>query len=140
MKRSTIWMLVAFLFFVVSCGGGGSDTSSSSGPVSTAPGISNLTFTPTSVQVGDGGGAATVTGSVEFIDKEGDLTTLKIRSTDGTVADVELTSDYNGLTSGTIPVIVIVDTSTAGSFPFQVWVVDAAGNSSNELSGTFTVN
>lgn len=127
-------ILLALSFIVLGCSSGGGGGNSPTGPSGSAPAISNLNYSPHSVTVGSGGGAATVTGTINFIDADGDVTTLYIGSVSSTLTGM------SGLTSGTIQVTAIVDTTTARSETFQVWVKDSQGHESNKLSGTFTVN
>jgi hypothetical protein len=105
------------------------------GPGSTAPSISNLQFSPASAP--QGSGVATVYGSMNFTDPDGDLARIRITSlATGAFTDATVTTTA---TSGTVSAVVAVDTSVAGAFGFTVQAFDARGNASNSLNGTFTV-
>ncbi len=129
MKRY-IWLLC--LLVLIGCSNGSSPTSPSN-----APAISNLNYSPRTATVGQGGGAVTVTGTIDFIDLDGDVTTLILSTTGGEISGP--IQGISGMTNGTIAITAIVSTTTAGNYSFQVWVVDSRGNASNKLTGTFTV-
>ena len=137
MKKITLLISIIVISVLTACGGGGGGGGGSSS--ATAPGISNLQYSPNTATVGQGGGAVTVNGTVDFIDNEGDVSTLIINSSDGTSTTVQI-SGVDGITAGTIAVVAVVDTSIAGNFPFTVYIRDKTGLKSNELTGTFTVN
>ncbi len=100
--------------------------------------MQNLQYFPQSASLNEGGGAVTVNGSIDFVDKDGDIVKLFIRGNSGSESiDIQGAS---GLTSGTIAVVAVVDTTTAGNFPFDVEVSDATNKLSNTLTGSFTVN
>jgi len=134
-------LLVLFgIVFITACGsGGGGSSGGSPSSGGTAPTISNLTYSPTGATVGQGGGAVTVTLSMNFIDADGDITTGRITSSGGVDVSGAL-AGMSGLTSGSLQMQLASGTSQAGNWTFQVWVVDGQGNASNKLSGTFTVS
>ena len=66
-------LCVIALKFTYSCGGGGGG-----GNAGSAPEISNLWFSPTSVTVGDSGGTVPVTGTFDFVDNNGNVSTLTL--------------------------------------------------------------
>ncbi len=43
-----------------------------------------------------------------------------------------------GSTEGTLNFALALNPPVAGSYPFEIWVTDEAGNVSNRLSGTLT--
>ncbi len=100
----------------------------------TAPTISNLQFSPTSVSKDSG--IVMVNGSVSFVDPDGDLRRLRLSRADGQFIDTAATTS---LTSGTIVAAVAVDTSVAGVFSFTVQAFDANNNASNTLTGLFSI-
>ena len=110
----------------------------------TAPAISNLYYSPTSAHVGDGGGAVTVNGILDFIDPDGDLDFIRVRSRPCGTGDWETIntpiSAVSGLTSGSVAFVSVVDTLScpAGlNNTTQVSTFDEAGHQSNILNAPF---
>jgi len=128
------FMALLLVVFIARCGGG----SGGGGEAHHAPVISNLLYSPTSAIGGQGGGTVTVTWTVDFTDAGGDVNTLRITSSGGTDITTPITG-ISGQTSGTITGIFTVSTLSVGTYTFEVWVIDTKGNSSNKLSGIFTV-
>jgi hypothetical protein len=140
MKKLALFLLAALL--IVSCGssgggGGGGDSKHQ-------PSISNLEYSPTSANQGDGGGMVTVDGTFDFIDKGGDVKKLTLIGYDSGMNETDrITIDItgaSGITQGTIFIQAFVETNIAGTFYFTVHVTDSKGKSSNALMGTFVVN
>lgn len=131
MHKFLLPLLIFCMIFTLSC----NEDDSATG---TAPEIYNLSISPSSLIVDRGGGAATLTGTFDFIDPDGDVATWKIRFDDGTEFETALL-DTEGLTSGTITVSFTASTTDSGTKGFQVWVVDTGGNPSNQLDGTYVV-
>lgn len=105
----------------------------------TAPEISDLTATPTTMTVGQ---QVTVTGTLHFDDPEGDLDQLgaEITIPDGTkqaLRNVDL-STVGTVTTGTLTWALIVVPPAAGTYTLALWVTDANGNDSNRLETTAT--
>jgi N-acetylneuraminic acid mutarotase len=135
-------MLIAVT--LAGCGGGGGGGGGGSAHASTAPTISNPSFSPSAVYVNAAGGTQSVHGEFDFADPDGDLASLTLKAFDeaGHLID-SVTSDFSGvagLKSGTIAVDVDADTSTAGRFTIRVTVTDRRGLVSNELTGLFRVS
>jgi hypothetical protein len=127
------WCLGGLVLVLASCGGGGGGGGESTHP----PTISNLQF-PESVYQFDGNGTTTIGGSFDYSDAGGDLATFTITSP-GAGA---LTADIQGAagsSTGTIIGQVEIDTTTAGTFDFQIYVTDAGGLRSNMLTGAIQV-
>ena len=137
------YIVFAFLLFMslfVSCGAGGGGSSDSSGSGGTAPVISNLSYSPASVIKDFGDGAISISGTVGFVDADGDISTITIADSGSSTGTDASISGASGVTAGTLDVATSYFTSTAGSFPFDVWITDAAGNKSNVLTGSFLVS
>ena len=109
-----------------------------------APGISNLSYSPKSTIVSSVGGTITFRGSIDFIDDDGDVTTVIIDMFDpdgNQIAQInEPIEGVSGKTSGTIPITVSVYTLSADEYIFELYVMDASDHESNVLTGTFDVN
>lgn len=109
----------------------------------TAPTITSLFYDPSSAQLDSGGGAAIVTGTVDFTDPEGDISGITIEVFTSTGQKLSATSTaiegVAGMTSGSILGSLIISTTAAGNYTFEIFVADATGRISNRLSGTFSV-
>jgi hypothetical protein len=131
--------LLALLPIALLLFGCGSDGDGDGG---TAPGISNLEYSPNSAHVGEGGGAVTVTGTMDFVDPDGDLDFVRFRyrpcgTGDWTNNDVDITG-VSGLTSGTITFTGYIDTTCPpGSNTAQASAFDEAGHQSNTLNASW---
>jgi hypothetical protein len=123
----------------VACGGGGGGSSQPQH----APTISNLQYSPNTVVQGQGGGSITATGTIDFIDIDGNISTLTITSYDSlgnqTASNTSPITGASGITSGSIGIAAIVDTTVKGNFTFKIYVTDSTGLQSNVLTGTFSV-
>jgi N-acetylneuraminic acid mutarotase len=133
-------MLLLFTFLtLLSCNGNGSSDT----PALIAPSLSNLRYSPTSVALNSGGGVAPITGTVDFVDAEGNLSTLTWTTFDA--AGHQLSTQTvplegaSGLAVGTGHATVQVSTTTPGDITFQVFATDTSGLQSNVLTGSFTV-
>ncbi len=134
-------VLLAFAVSLFGCGGGGG--SSTPPPDNDVPSISNLSFSPTSAHVGDGGGAVTVTGSYNFIDPDGDISTINIHWVDtlGHSGTISGAANLGGATVGTgVWAVVGASTAVATTYSFDFYVIDSIGNISNHLTGTWIVS
>lgn len=131
-------LIVVLVLLVIGCSGGGS---SSKNPVDpgTAPGISNLTYSPKSANIGEGGGAISANIEVDFIDIDGDITVARLTSSNGGDLTIPITG-IEGVTVGSIIISMTATTTEAINITFQVWLIDSNGNESNKLSGAFTVS
>ena len=128
--------LFAALFLSLTLYGCGS----SSGIGGNSPGISNLVVSPSSIAHNSGGGAATLTVYVNFIDLDGDLVKLRLIDTSTQQYREATLSGTSGLTTGTAYITTIGSTATVGSYPFSIVAYDSRGNASNALNGTIVVN
>lgn len=129
-RVGTLIALLALLLTLAACGGGGEEPPH-------PPTISNLKYSPaTALQAP--GGTAPISGTFDFADAGGDITSLRITSSGGvdlTVATPALSSIKSGTGTGTFTVSV----DTIGRYTFELWAVDSRGSASNRLSGTFEV-
>jgi hypothetical protein len=107
------------------------------------PVISNLQYSPQTATQNQGSGTVSVTGTINFTDQGGDITTLTINkyNTTGTLLSTNNTPVQNksGVLSGSIGTTGNFNTATVENYRFEIYVTDLAGNSSNKLFGTFSV-
>lgn len=116
---------------LVSCGGGGG------GDTAHSPSISNLSYSPSSAFASPNGTVA-VTGTMNVSDAGGDVTQLRMTTSGG--ADLSIpVSLPSGATTGLGTGQFVVSVDKTGTYTFEIWAVDLAGNSSNHLTGTFEV-
>jgi hypothetical protein len=140
-NTSPIASVVFLVSFLVACGGGGGGGDSSGGnggTVNVAPAISNLELSHNFALFNEGGGRTSVQAMFDYTDPEGDIVTVRIEISDGSSLSVEVEAPIPA-PSGTLAGDVEFSTTQSGVFTAEVWVVDAAGNSSNRLSVEFTI-
>jgi hypothetical protein len=130
---------IAILF--VGCGGNGDGFNIGLPeplPVESAiPEISNLTVLPDNVLYMQGDGSVQATVEFSFSDADRDITTMHVDMSDGNNQSITLgTIDA---TSGTLGEEFAISTEAAGTLTVEIWLVDAAGNSSNRLSDEILV-
>lgn len=131
--RRVLWAITIIVsILIISCNGDDDN------PTGNAPTISNLTVSPLSLIVNRGDGSATITFTFEFSDIDGDVATWNIRYDDGSESETALFNTEN-VTSGTITASYAASTLNSGVRPFQIWVTDTGGNSSNILNGSYSV-
>ena len=122
-------------------GGGGGDGGGDGG--GSAPEISNLIYSPTSTTVGSRGGTIPVSGTFDFIDRDGNVSTLTLTIFDSDDNQLDSSTDpiqgISGLTSGTIEGVYDINTSVEGIYTLEIYITDTTNLSSNILSGIFTV-
>jgi N-acetylneuraminic acid mutarotase len=135
------WLLLAGT--MTACGGGGGGGGGGT-HASTAPTISNPSFSPSAVYVTPDGGTQWVHGEFDFADQGGDVASLTLKAYDeaGHLVD-SVTSPFTdtaGIKSGTIALDIEADTSAAGIFTIRLTVTDRGGLVSNELTAQFRVS
>ncbi|HTP06076.1 MAG TPA: hypothetical protein VMM54_13090, partial [Nitrospirota bacterium] len=141
MKRlfdmAVLALLLPIILTLYSCGGGGGSSPTN------APGISNLQYFPNTAVQNAGSGSIIVTGTVDFIDIDGNISTLTITIYDSLGNQIASnTTPITGIsdhTSGTFSITVIVNTTVIGNYTFKIHIIDSTGLQSNVLTGTFSV-
>ena len=142
MRKGITWALVCMFVAVslVACGGGGNGGDATPAHV---PVISNLTISPQSATLNQGGGAVAVTMKHHFSDAGSDVSTFTLNAYDsmGTLLDTATkTSVASGYSSGDLTYTGInAPTTKAETYTLEVFLTDATGAESNKLSGTFVV-
>lgn len=103
----------------------------------TAPTISNLTFSPAALPVGQ---QTTVSGTIAFTDPDGDLDQLgaEITLPDQSKQALAMTDLQNvgTMTDGSIAWALIVVPPAAGTYRLQIWITDLDGHASNRLEAS----
>jgi len=127
--------IVLAAFVLAACGGGGSSSNSTTPVVPASPTIDNLAVSPLAATVGSGsGGVGSGTVAFDFT-SSADIVTLKINDSVDFGTQTFQVSGIAGLRSGHITAPIRYPTTTRQTVTFTFWVVDANGNSSNQLSG-----
>jgi hypothetical protein len=104
-----------------------------------SPTIENLVLPAEGLVVGM---QATLSGSVDFSDPDGDVDQIELTLTPPTVASVTTAADVigaDGQTTGQTAIALAVLPPEAGEYALSVIILDAEGNESNSLETTFTV-
>jgi hypothetical protein len=137
MKKSFLLLVFLTLFFILSCSSGGS---SSGGGGGAAPSLLSFAINPTTARTST---VVASTVSFTYTDADGDLDggSLVIHSNDdGTETSIALSSSFQGSTSGTGGGTFRFQTQArAGTYTYQIWLVDRRGNRSNIITGNFIV-
>ena len=125
------------LFFFISCGGGGGDGGGH------PPTISNFEYSPRSTTVNAGGGSIKITGSINFHDSGGDVSSIRLTTFDSAYnVTNDLTTPISGVAgalSGTISLQVTVRTTPADVYRYEIYISDSQGIKSNTLVGYFPI-
>lgn len=142
-------MKILLMIFMITCmlsacGGGGGGAAPAPAPALTTPTISSLTQSALTAAQNSGGGAVTVTFTVNFIDTGGDVSTLTIQAFDATTGVLATTSTnpvagVTGVTTGSINGILNVSTTTIGTYNVKLFITDSAGTQSNILNTTWAI-
>lgn len=134
-------VVVLGVISIIASGGGGGDAGGGGG--GSASEISNFSYSPSSAIEGSGGGTIPVTGTFDFVDSDGNVSTLTLSIFDSNDNLLDSSTDpiegISGLTSGTIEGVYDINTSVVGDYTFEIYITDATNLSSNILSGMFTV-
>jgi serine/threonine protein kinase len=96
--------------------------------------ITDLQFRPTVAWVGE---KKTITGTVSFEDADGDIKALGVetRGPDGKSRNrPRIPLRLSGAKAGTAAFTIMFDPTATGTHTFEVWAIDAGGNSSKRLS------
>lgn len=106
---------------------------------SAAPTISNLTYSPSNVTVGQ---QATISGTMTFDDPDGDLDQMGVEITlpDNSKQQLAMTDLQNvgSMTDGQLGWALIVVPPMAGAYKLELWLTDAVGHESNRLQANAT--
>lgn len=136
MRQFIFITVLALTFF--GCGNEGGKSSPQH-----APSISNLQYSPDIAFLGQGGGSVTATGTIDFIDTDGNISTLTLAVYDLSgnqkiIKTIPITG-IAGIKTGRIDFVAILNTTVKGDYTFKIYISDSAGLQSNTLIGTFSV-
>ena len=133
--------LFYFALLLVGCGGNGDGFNTIEPeplPVESAsPEISNLAVSPDTVLLMQGGGTVTATAAFSYSDEDLDIVTMHVEMSDGNTQSIPLGAIDTA--SGTLSEQFAVSTEESGTLTVQIWLVDAANNTSNRLSDDMVV-
>ncbi len=108
-----------------------------SAPDGTPPSISNLSLTPMTLTTGQ---QNLLAGALAFVDPDADVLELgvSVELLDGsrqTLPIVDVRSSA-GVAEGSVQVTLSMVPPAAGTYRFQLWLIDALGGESNRLEAT----
>jgi hypothetical protein len=127
------------LLILAACGSDGIDTGTMLTPEQHVPELANLTLTPDGALYMQGGGTVQVTAEIVFTDLKRDIETLYIRMSDETRLTMSVSESANTV-SGTLAETFELTTTDTDGHTIEIWVVDRAGQSSNHLGASFSVD
>jgi hypothetical protein len=134
-SQALLVVLAGSFLIISSCGGGGGG-----GGAQTSPSITNLQYAPKGAYLNSGGGTATITGTLDFV---GDISTMTISVFDSNgnlvATETDPVQGAAGITSGTINISGIVDTTVLVELTFEVYLTNSSGQKSNVLTGSFKI-
>jgi len=106
----------------------------------TAPTISGLSYSPSSIAKGSGDWARTIYGKLDFANPEGDAISLTVSGNGDSADSTFSVAGTDGVTAGSLVIYVMASTATAQVAPFDLWVSGSDGLNSNMLSGSLSIN
>ncbi len=131
-----------FLFLLplvlAGCGSDGSGIDSPLQFEQHAPQIGNLVLTPDIAAYTEGDGSVSVTATFNYSDNGRDISEMHVEMSNGASITLQLTGIDNTV-SGTRSEQFDISTATIGPCTVEIWLVDAAGDSSNHLTAAFEV-
>ena len=129
-------MGITMVLALASCGGGGGGGGDAP-PLNQAPQISNLLLSQTTFNRDTSGQLGSVSATIDYTDPEADIVEVRVQIDDGPVLSLAVQGPIP--TSGQLIGQIDFSLAESGVFTAEVWVVDAAGNSSNRLTATITI-
>ena len=147
MKKYYLFLIIAFCFIAFSCSGSGgsSDSNGEATPANTAPVISEFEFrldplsdtVPTSFNVGDD-----IWMTFVVSDKDKDIQSYILTIKDATTLTIIMAETEYPMeqTDETEFLYTPVDSDTPGTFRYEFYIKDKAGNTSSTLIRNLTIN
>ena len=131
---------IMFLLSLIlaACGSDGNDVSAPLQVERHAPQIGNLVVSPDIAAYMEGDGSVSVTATLNYTDNGRDVVEMRVEMSDGTGLTVRLAGNDTNV-SGTLTEQFDISTATIGPCTIEIWLVDAAGDSSNHLTAEFEV-
>jgi photosystem II stability/assembly factor-like uncharacterized protein len=102
------------------------------------PEISNLLLSPETVPHMSGDGSIDATATFDYFDADLDIASMQVETSDGTSQTIPL--GPIDTESGTLTEEFVVSTVKPGAITVDIWLVDVAGNTSNQLSAEILVD
>ena len=132
------FLVVLLAASLAACGSGGGGGGDNGGPAGTAPTISNLILSRSSVEFMEGGGRYVLEASFEVHDPDRNVATVRVEISDGTslIVDVPTPNPSDRLT---IIGNIEISTERSGDYTAEVWVIDSTARTSNRLGTDFTI-
>lgn len=117
------------------CGKDGDDTPA---PPTTSFTISNLQYDPTTAVIRAHLPHLVIGGTVAYADARNGVAQLRMKTPEGAdlTVPVQDASSASGTVTGSFQVAM---PKKAGAYPFELWLVDGGGASSNKLTGSLTM-
>jgi hypothetical protein len=126
---------------LVACGGSGSGRQNPTPQpqdLGTPPEITDIRLSRDSVFLMEGDGQVTITAEIDFVDPDLDIQTVRVEVSDGTSLTIDVPGPIPG-SPGTLVGELTVSSMEEGLYTGNVWLLDAAGNSSNHVTVNFDV-
>jgi len=132
-----IILLTGLSVWLIACGGG-----SGGGGISSVS-ISDLEYLPKDAYLNDGDGSRIVNGEINFNAPDGNVASylLTVFDSNGTIVS-SLSNPIPGVagvTSGSLSLSLIVNTTVAGNYSVEIYLIDSGNNASNTLTGIFRI-
>jgi len=127
-------MGIIVVLVLAACGGGGGGGAP---PQNRAPQISNLLLSQTTFDRDTSGQLGSVSATIDYTDPEADIVEVLVQIDNDSVLSLAVQGPMP--TSGQLIGQIDFSLAESGVFTAEVWVVDAAGNSSNRLTATITI-
>jgi len=131
-------LVILLLVMLSGCWDGDGNVATAPQATSHAPLIADLQLSPSSLSYMQGDGSVSVTAAFTFSDNGLDILSMKAEMSDGTTMTMEL-PDLMNVGAGSVKQTFDLSTAELGSYSLEVWLVDAAGDSSNHLSAQYIV-
>lgn len=143
MKKIFFAVVAGYAFLLSSCGSEVQVTATVPVTVAYAPTISLVHYTPDYAFLGDGHGIVTVSGTVDFVDPDADISTMTLSVVDSqgflVSRSVSPLPAFYGYSQGTVFFAIDFSTLAVDTYTFSVSLSDSAGNMSNPVFGAFRV-
>ena len=128
--KRLVTIVALSLSALTACDSGGAEPV----PAGSAPVVEGLSLAQETVPVGE---VVQISGQLDFSDADADVThfaaTIAQQGVQPVTLDDTPVQGAAGLSAGTVPFALAIMAPTAGPVAIEVWLVDAAGHTSNVL-------